>query len=102
MAGAGAPSGEGSAGGVGGGGEDDDGAAVAAAAVAGFVAAGLALVFERAAGGFLAAGLCICAAGSSSAKTGFGEMTVVGAVPASPDCSEPPSFTAMRTGTLCG
>ena len=34
--------------------------------------------------------------------TGSGVMTVVGALPASPVCMELNSFTAMRTGTLCG
>jgi hypothetical protein len=34
--------------------------------------------------------------------TGSGVMTVVEAMPASPDCMELDSFTAMRTGTLCG
>jgi hypothetical protein len=47
----------------------------------------------RAAGDFMAA---------SSAVTGSGVMTVVGAMPESPDCMELDSFTAMRTGTLCG
>jgi hypothetical protein len=41
------------------------------------------------------------AAGASSAMTGSGVMTVVGALPASPVCMELDSFTAM-TGTLCG
>ena len=54
--------------------------------------------FVRAAGGFTAAG----ANGSSSAMTGSGVMTVFEAVPASPDCMELDSFTATRTGTLCG
>jgi hypothetical protein len=44
----------------------------------------------------------VLAAGASSAMTGSGVMTVVGAAPASPDCMELDSFTAMRTGTLCG
>ena len=67
------------------------GAEVAAVVFAGFA-------FVRAAGGFTAAG----ANGSSSAMTGSGVMTVFEAVPASPDCMELDSFTAMRTGTLCG
>jgi hypothetical protein len=62
------------------------GAEVAAALVAGFA-------FARAAGDFMAA---------RSAVTGSGVMTVVGAMPESPDCMELGSFTAMRTGTLCG
>ena len=76
------PSGVGGAGG---------GAEVAAVVVGGFA-------FVRAAGGFTAAG----ANGSSSAMTGSGVMTVFEAVPASPDCMELDSFTAMRTGRLCG
>jgi hypothetical protein len=67
------------------------GAEVAAAVFAGFA-------FVRAAGGFMAVG----ANGSSSAMTGSGVMTVFEAMPASPDCMELDSFTAMRTGTLCG
>ena len=70
----------------GGGDEAGGGAEVAAVVVAGFA-------FARAAGGFMAA---------SSAMTGSGVMTVVGALPASPVCMELDSFTAMRTGTLCG
>jgi hypothetical protein len=54
--------------------------------------------FVRAAGGFMTPG----ANGSSSAVTGSGVMTVVGAMPASPDCMELDSLTAMRTGRLCG
>jgi hypothetical protein len=76
------------------GGEGDDadgGAEVAAVVVAGFT-------FVRAAGGFMTAG----ANRWSSAITGSGVMTVVGALPASPVCMELDSFTAMRTGTLCG
>ena len=99
------PSGEGSAGGAGGGGEDADPDAelelLAAVVVAGFAAAGFAGGFARAAGGLLAAELDAGAIRSSSAKTGLGEIVVVGEVPASPDCSEPDSFTAMCTGTLC-
>ena len=53
----------------------------------------LGFAFVRAAGGFMAA---------SSAMTGSGVMTVVEALPASPVCMELDSFTAMRTGTLCG
>ena len=102
VAGAGAPSGEGSAGGAGGGGEDAEGAELAAVAAAGFAATGFAGGLVRAAGGFLAPALAAPATGSSSAKTGLGEITVVGVVPASPDCSEPDSFTATRTGILCG
>jgi hypothetical protein len=75
----------------GGGNEARGGAEVAAAVFAGFA-------FVRAAGGFMAAG----ANGSSSAMTGSGVMTVFEAMPASPDCMELDSFTAMRTGTLCG
>jgi hypothetical protein len=82
------PSGVGGAGG-GGGDEAESDADDVAVVLAGFAA----LVFVRAAGGFMAA---------SSAKTGSGVMTVVGAAPASPDCMELDSFTAMRTGTLCG
>jgi hypothetical protein len=78
------PSGVGGAGG--GGDEAGGGAEVAAVVVAGFA-------FVRAAGGFMAA---------SSAMTGSGVMIVVGAMPASPDCMELDSFTAIRTGTLCG
>jgi hypothetical protein len=101
VAGAGVPSGEGSAGGAGGGGEDaDPEVELAAVVVAGFAAAGFAGGLVRAAGGFLAPALAAEATGSSSAKTGLGEITVVGEVPASPDCSEPDSFTAIRTGTL--
>jgi hypothetical protein len=85
-------SGEGSAGGAGGGG-DGAGVDVEIAAV---VVASFALV--RAAGGFMVAG----ANGASSALTGSGAMTVIGALPESPDCIEPDSFTAMRTGTLWG
>jgi hypothetical protein len=44
----------------------------------------------------------VLAAAASSAMTGFGVMAVVGAAPESPDCMELGSFTAMRTGTLCG
>jgi hypothetical protein len=74
------PSGEGSVGGVGGGGDEAGGGAeVAAVVVAGFA-------FVRAAGGFMAA---------SSAMTGSGVMTVVGALPASPVCMELDSFSAM-------
>ena len=40
--------------------------------------------------------------GASSAVTGSGVMTVVGAAPASLDCMELKSFTVMRIGTLCG
>ena len=76
---------------AGGGDEACRGAEVAAVVFAGFA-------FVRAAGGFTAAG----ANGSSSAMTGSGVMTVFEAVPASPDCMELDSFTAMRTGTLCG
>jgi hypothetical protein len=54
--------------------------------------------FVRAAGCFMAAG----ANRASSAVTGSGVMTVVEAAPASPDCIELDSLTAMRTGTLCG
>jgi len=72
-------------------GGDEGGADVAAAVVAGFV-------FVRAAGGFMTAG----ANRWSSAMTGSGVTTVVGALPASPVCMELDSFTAMRTGTLCG
>jgi hypothetical protein len=85
-----------------GGGDDAEGAELAAVAVAGFAAVGLAGGLVRAAGGFLAPALAAAATGSSSAKTGLGEITVVGVVPASPDCSEPDSFTATRTGILCG
>jgi hypothetical protein len=85
------PSGEGVVGAGGGGDEAGGGADVAA-----FVVAGFACV--RAAGGFMAAG----ANRSSSAMTGSGVMTGVGGMPASPDCMELDSFTAMRTGTLCG
>jgi hypothetical protein len=81
------PSGVGGAGGAGGGGDETSGGAeVAAVVVAGFG-------FARAAGGFKAA---------SWAMTESGVMTVVGALPASPVCMELDSFTAMRTGTLCG
>jgi len=73
------------------GGDGGDDAEVVAVFVARF-----ALV--RAAGGFMTAG----ANGSSSAVTGSGVMTLVAAMPASPDCMEPDSLTAMRTGTLCG
>ena len=83
------PSGVGGAGG--GGKEAGAGAAVAAVVVAG-------LAFVRAAGGFMAPG----ANRSSSAMTGSGVITVVEAMPASPVCMELDSFTAMRTGTLCG
>ena len=84
--------GEGIVGGAGGcGDEAGGGAEVAAVVVAGFA-------FVRAAGGFMTAG----ANGASSAMTGSGVMTVVGALPESPDCMELDSFTAMRTGTLCG
>ena len=78
---------------VAGGGGDEAGGdtEVAAVVVAGFA-------FVRAAGGFMTAG----ANGASSAMTGSGVMTVVGALPKSPDCMELDSFTAMRTGTLCG
>ena len=76
---------------AGGGDEAGRGAEVATALFAGFA-------FVRAAGGFMAVG----ANGSSSAMTGSGVMTVVEAMPASPDCMELDSFTAMRTGTLCG
>jgi hypothetical protein len=62
------------------------GAEVAAVLVGGFA-------FERAAGDFMAAG----ANGASWAMTGSGVMTVVGAIPVSPDCMELDSFTAMRT-----
>jgi len=80
-------SGEGNSGGAGGGGDEAvGGTEVAAVVVAGFA-------FARAAGGFMAA---------SSAMTGSGEMTVVAAAPESPDSIELNSFTAMRTGTLCG
>ena len=78
------PSGVGGAGG--GGDEAGGGAEAAAVVVAGFA-------FVRAAGGFMAA---------SSAMTGFGVMTVAEALPASPVCIELESFTAIRTGTLCG
>jgi len=78
------PSGVGGAGG--GGGEAGGGAEVAAVVAVGFA-------FVRAAGGFMAA---------SSAMTGSGVMTVVAAAPESPDSIELNSFTAMRTGTLCG
>ena len=54
--------------------------------------------FVRAAGGFMTPG----ANGARSAMTGSGVMTVVRALPESPDCMELNSFTAMRTGTLCG
>jgi hypothetical protein len=101
VAGAGVPSGEGSAGGAGGGGEDAEGAEVAAVAVAGFAAAGFAGGLVRAAGGRFAAVEAAGASVSSSANTGLGEIIVVGAVPASPVCIEPESFTAIRTGTLC-
>jgi hypothetical protein len=85
------PSGVGSVGGAGGGGDEAGGGAeIAAVVVADF--------FVRAAGGFMAAG----ANRSSSAMTGSGVMTVVDAMPASPVCMELDSFTAMRTGTLCG
>ena len=80
------PSGVGGAGG--GGDEAGGGAEVAAVVVAGFA-------FARAAGGFIPHA-------ASSAMTGSGVMTVVGALPASPVCMELDSFTAMRTGTLCG
>ena len=40
--------------------------------------------------------------GASSPMTGSGVMTVLGALPESPDCTELDSFIAMRTGTLCG
>jgi hypothetical protein len=73
---------------------------LAAVVVAGFAAAGFAGGLVRAAGGFLAPALAAGASGSSSAKTGLGVIIVVGAVPASPVCNEPESFTAMRTGTL--
>jgi hypothetical protein len=79
-------------GGADGGGDEAGGAAeVVALVVAALVVAGFA--FVRAAGGFRAA---------SSAMTGSGVMTVVGALPASPVCMELDSFTAIRTGTLCG
>ena len=77
-------------------------AELAAVAVAGFAAAGFAGGLVRAAGGRLAAEPGAAATGSSSAKTGLGLITVVGAVPASPVCNEPKSLTATRTGTLCG
>jgi hypothetical protein len=68
------------------GGAGAEGAEVAAVVVAAFT-------FVSAAGDFMDA---------SSAVTGSGVMTVVGATPASPDCMELDSLTAMRTGTLCG
>jgi hypothetical protein len=71
---------------AGGGGDEAGGGVEVAVVVAGFA-------FVRAAGGFMVA---------SSAMTGSGVMTVVGARPESPDCMELDSFTAMRTGTLCG
>ena len=79
--------------GVGGAGGDEagGGAEVAAVVVAGFA-------FVRAAGCFMAAG----ANRASSTMTGSGVMTVVEALPASPVCIELESFTAIRTGTLCG
>jgi len=86
------PGGE-AGGGVAGGGGDEAGGDAEVVAV--FAAR---FAFVRAAGGFMTAG----ANGSSSAVTGSGVMTVVGAMPASPDCMELDSFTAMRTGTLCG
>jgi hypothetical protein len=76
---------------TGGGDEASGGPEVAAVVFAGFA-------FVRAAGGFMAPG----ANGASSAMTGSGVMTVVGAVPESPDCMELDSFTAILTGTLCG
>jgi hypothetical protein len=79
----------------------DAGADVAVAAGAGFAATGFGGFFVRAAGGFVA-GPRAAATGSSSAMIGFGVMIVAGTVPASPDCMEPDSLTAMRTGTLCG
>jgi hypothetical protein len=72
-------------------GEAGCGAEVAAVVFAGFA-------FVRAAGGFMAPG----ANGANSAMTGSGVITVVGVMPESPDCMELDSFTAMRTGTLCG
>jgi hypothetical protein len=72
---------------AGGGGDDAGGGAEVAAVVV------VRFAFVRAAGGFMAA---------SSAMTGSGVKTVVGAMPESPDCMELDSFTAMRTGTLCG
>jgi hypothetical protein len=74
-----------------GGDEAGGGAEVAAVVFAGFA-------FVRAAGDFTTAGV----KGASSAMTGSGVMSVVGALPDSPDCTEFDSFTAMRTGTLCG
>ena len=74
-------------GGAGGGGDEAGGGAEAAAVVV------VGFAFVRAAGGFMAA---------SSAMTGSGVMTVVEAPPASPVCIELDSFTAIRTGTLCG
>ena len=72
--------------GVGGADGDEASGDAEVAVVAGFA-------FVRAAGGFTAA---------SSAMTGSGVMTVVEALPASPVCIELESFTAIRTGTLCG
>lgn len=87
-----APGEEAGGGDAGGGGDEAGGdAEVVAVFVARFA-------FARAAGGFMTPG----ANGSSSAVTGSGVMTVVGAMPASPDCMELDSLTAMRTGTLCG
>jgi hypothetical protein len=84
--------GEGIVGGAAGGGDEAGGGSeVAAVVVAGFA-------FVRAACGFMAAD----ANRWSSAMTGLGVMTVVGAMPASPVCMELDSFIAMRTGTLCG
>ena len=79
---------EGIVGDAGGGGDEagGGGAEVAAVVVAAF--------------GFVCAAVDFMAA--SSAVTGSGVMTVVGATPASPDCIELDSFTAMRTGTLWG
>ena len=81
-----APGGE--VGGGGGAGGDEEVVAV-------FVAR---FAFVRAAGGFMTAGTN----GWSSAMTGSGVMTVVGAMPASPDCMVLDSLIVMRTGTLFG
>jgi hypothetical protein len=87
------PGGEAGGGGNAGGGGDEAGGNAEVVAV--FVAR---FAFVRAAGGFMTAG----ANGSSSAVMGSGVMTVVGAMPASPDCMELDSLTEIRTGTLCG
>ena len=80
---------EGIVGDAGGGGDEGGGGGGAEVAV---IVVG-AFAFVRAAVDFMAA---------SSAVTGSGVMTVVGAAPASPDWMELDSFTVMRIGTLCG